>query len=197
MRLIIIFVFALPVLSACSTEPAEDSTTSEQPAITVPNYDLIENFDTSLSIRTLMNAVVQPNALQLWQAVRYVVTRDGVEEDVNPQTDDDWDKLRTSAITLIETGNTLLITGRVLDEIGPEDEYPDYMYSSDEIKALIETDPEVWRAYIEQMQFFTRATLEAIENRDIPGLIETGATINNACQGCHVEFWYRRDIQQP
>ena len=30
--------------------------------------------------------------------------------------------------------------------------------------------------------------------RDVLGLIETGARINNACEGCHADFWYRRDI---
>jgi len=41
------------------------------------------------------------------------------------------------------------------------------------------------------MQFFTRTTLETIEEKDLLGLMETSAAINNACQGCHAEFWYR------
>jgi len=55
----------------------------------------------------------------------------------------------------------------------------------------VESDAENWRAYIKQMQFFTRTTLETIEEKDLLGLRETSAAINNACQGCHAEFWYR------
>ena len=100
--------------------------------------------------------------------------------------------LRASAITLVEAGNALLIPGRSINDAVQDADYPDYMYRSEEIEALIESDPEIWRSYIQQMQFFTQATLETIENKDVLGLIETGAAINNSCQGCHAEFWYRR-----
>jgi len=138
-----------------------------------------------------MNAIIQPSALELWQAVRYVVTADGVEEDIRPQTDEDWFRLQASAISLIEVGNSLLIPGRVMDNESIDPDYPDYQYRPEEIQALVESDAENWRAYIKEMQFFTKNTLEAIEEKDLIGLMETGAAINNACQGCHAEFWYR------
>ena len=123
-----------------------------------------------------------------------MATIDGVQEDVSPQTNEDWATLRTSAITLVEAGNALLIPNRTTDPADPNIEYPEYMYTSEEIQALTETNRDVWRSYIQEMQFSTQATLEAIERRDVLGLIETGARINNACEGCHADFWYRRDI---
>jgi len=160
--------------------------------VTTSAGDPVENFDIRYSVNTLMNEIVQPNVLKLWQAVRYIATVEGVVEDVAPQTDEDWETLRASAITLVEAGNALLIPGRSINDAVQDADYPDYMYRSEEIEALIESDPEIWRSYIQQMQFFTQATLETIENKDVLGLIETGAAINNSCQGCHAEFWYRR-----
>jgi len=207
MRLLHNFVFplisaaTLVLLSACSAEQdspeptsAENFITAEQTPDPAPDNNPFEQFDRGYSTKTLMNAIVQPNALEIWRAVRYVSTINGVIEDVTPQTNEDWERLRTSAITLVEAGNALLIPGRVTEPTDPEVEYPDYMYTSEEIQARLEANPEIWRSYIQAMQLFTQATLEAIERRDVLGLIETGATINNACEGCHSEFWYRRDI---
>lgn len=148
-------------------------------------------FDTSQSIRTLMNFDIQANADVLWRAVRYVVTADGVTEDTSPRTDADWLRLRDSALALVAAGNALLLTDRVVDAAYPRDDYPDYTYTPPEIRALIDANTDTWRYYIQQMQATTNATLEAINTRDLLGLLETGAAINNACNGCHAEFWYR------
>ena len=78
-----------------------------------------------------------------------------------------------------------------MDNAPLDPDYPDYQFRPEEIQALVESDAENWRAYIKQMQFFTRTTLETIEEKDLLGLMETSAAINNACQGCHAEFWYR------
>jgi len=194
----IIAIFALALLTSCSAEQdseppfaaASDTDEAlEQTAGANSNPD--EYFDTDTSVLSLMNAIIQPSALELWQAVRYVVTADGVEEDIRPQTDEDWFQLQASAISLIEAGNALLIPGREMDNAPLDPDYPDYQYRPDEIQALVESDAENWRAYIKEMQFFTKTTLEAIEEKDLLGLMETSAAINNACQGCHAEFWYR------
>jgi hypothetical protein len=194
----------LVLLPSCSAEQDSTEPTSAEIIITEDQSSLrtreatdtnpFEQFDTGYSIKTLMNSIVQPNVQEIWQAVRYVATIDGVQEDVSPQTNEDWATLRTSAITLVEAGNALLIPNRTTDPADPNIEYPEYMYTSEEIQALTETNRDVWRSYIQEMQFSTQATLEAIERRDVLGLIETGARINNACEGCHADFWYRRDI---
>ncbi len=196
---IIISIATLALLMACSAEqpPCETSLTVVSDINQPDNQTPVENtipdeyFDTDTSVLTLMNAIIQPSALELWQAVRYVVTAEGVEEDIRPQTDADWFRLQASAISLIEVGNSLLIPGRVMDNEPIDPDYPDYQYRPEEIQALVESDAENWRAYIKEMQFFTKNTLEAIEEKDLIGLMETGAAINNSCQGCHAEFWYR------
>jgi len=135
-----------------------------------------------------MNTDVAPHAMTLWQAVRYVATADGVVEDVAPETPADWQTLADSAFALIAAGEVLLKDGLLADTAAPDG---DYKFTGPEIQALLDANPDGWRYYVEQMQFATNATLEAIVRRDIIGLMESGATINNACNGCHAEFWYR------
>jgi hypothetical protein len=178
----------LVLLSACSAEQHSTEPTFAEIIITEDQFSLIAREATNT------NPMEQFDALEIWQAVRYVATIDGVQEDVSPQSNEDWAKLRINAITLVEAGNALMIEGRVANSTAPEEEYPDYMYRAEEIQVLIETNFEVWGSYVQEMQFSTQATLDAIERRDVLGLIKTGARINNACEGCHADFWYRRDI---
>ena len=87
----IIPIFALALLTSCSAEQdseppfAATSDTGEALQQTAgANSNPDEYFDTDTSVLALMNAIIQPSALELWQAVRYVVTAEGVEEEIRP-----------------------------------------------------------------------------------------------------------------
>ena len=193
------FSLSLLLLTACSSEeetavPAADPETppaaaaQEAPA---PAADSGAVYDSASSIRALMNGMVETNARQVWHAVRYVVSEQGVEEETVPQTDEDWRRLRDAALVLIEAGNSLMLPGRAVAHPEEIAETPEFQYRPEEIAARIAADPEGWRFFLQQMQFATRETLAAIERRDVLALIERGAVINEACEGCHAEFWYR------
>jgi hypothetical protein len=175
MRITIRLIYSILVLVAC-------------PFGTVSGAAPDPAFDPNYSVRSLMNTLIQPNADILWRAVLYVVSEDGVQEDIEPTTDSDWDQLRRSALDLMAAGNALLLPGRVVAD-APADAA--YKHEPDEIRELLAANPGNWRFYIQQLQTTTQATLEAIENRSVDGLVDSGASINNACQGCHAEFWYR------
>jgi hypothetical protein len=147
-------------------------------------------FDTATTLRDLMNKLIDPSAQNIWQAVSYVVTDKGVSES-QPETTEDWERLRTSALALIEAGNALMLPGRQVDLPQNSADYPDYQYRPDEIAALIAIDPDSWNRYAQDMQLLTRDTLTAIGFRDLMGLSDFGARINEACQDCHAQFWYR------
>jgi len=146
-------------------------------------------FDTATPLNQLMNNLIQPSADTIWTAVSYVITSEGTTE-TQPETTEDWERLRTSALALIEAGNALMLPGRqVAAEVAAE--YPEFQYRPDEIEAQIAADPASWNGYAQDMQALTRDTLRAIEFRDLMGLTDFGARINEACQNCHSQFWYR------
>jgi hypothetical protein len=137
-----------------------------------------------------MNSVVMPNVEELWTAVSYVATEEGVTE-TQPDSDADWQRLRTSALTLVEAGNMLMIPGREIMNPDAGTDTAGFQLTGEEIRQLIEQDPQTWLFYAQQLQETTRRTLQAIELRDVMGLSEWGAQINEACEGCHAEYWYR------
>lgn len=181
------------LLTACTPAPQEPPAAVEAPAPTVAPVPLVAEaspFDTGSSIEDLMTALVAPNAEALWNAVSYVVTAEGATETL-PQTDADWEKLRASAIALIEAGNMLMVPGRAILSGKESAESAGFQLSADEIAQLIAEDAQTWDAYAQRMQESTRLTLQAIELRDLMGLTEWGATINEACEACHAQYWYR------
>jgi hypothetical protein len=175
------------VLSACSPPPAEPAPLVESLAVSASETN---SYDTASTIADLMNFVIMPNAEYLWNSVSYVVTAEGTTETF-PQTDADWTDLRTSAITLIEAGNMLMLPGRAITNAAADPATAAFQYTPDEIAQLLADDPEPWQRYAQQLQESTRMTLQAIEFRDLMGLQEFGAQINEACEGCHASYWYR------
>lgn len=181
------------LLLACSEpsqQPLQPDTDPAQPVVTEMVTESLAAPEpvSGPGLRTLMNTDIEPHVMSLWQAVRYVATADGVVEDVAPETPEDWQQLADSAFALIAAGEVLLEDGLQADPAPPDG---DYKFTGPEIQALLDANPDEWRYFVEEMQFATNATLEAIVRRDIIGLMESGATINNACNGCHARFWYR------
>lgn len=173
------------LLAACSPE----APVSEAPAQSSPPSAQALPADAP-TVEDLMTDTIAPGAESLWRAVSYVASEDGVTE-TSPQSDDDWNRLRDSANALIAAGDELLVTERGILTNAFDPATVTFQYSPDEIRRMLAEDPEPWRNYARQLQETTRMTLQAIEFRDVMGLVEFGAQINEACEGCHAAYWYR------
>jgi hypothetical protein len=112
--------------------------------------------------KLLMQAVVDPQADVIWEAVQTIVTEQGTQE-IRPQTDEEWVSVRNSAITLAEAGNLLMMSPRAKDG-------GDWMQAA---AALIDT---------------STAAVQAAEARDADRLFEVGGQIYDACTACHQKF---------
>ncbi len=145
-------------------------------------------FSTDISVSEIMESIVMPSADVLWNAVVFSVTANGEEMDV-PQTDEEWAKLRWSAVSLATATNLLLVPGT---PIAPPDVTgaPEGELSPAQIAAL---QKDNWQAWVAHAAVLHEAALEAIrviDNRDIDGITDVGGTLDAACEGCHLQFWY-------
>jgi hypothetical protein len=190
-RLFAISTCAL-LLAACAPEPAPEQTDgAAETAAPVPELadaggPAVEQPD---SVETLMTLTFMPEAEHLWRAVSYVANEQGVTETM-PETDADWSALRASANALIAAGDALRDTKRdIFNDFDAST--ASFQFTPEEIEQLLAEDPQTWQSYIERMQDRTRMTLQAIELRDVMGLVDFGAQINEACDGCHAAYWYR------
>ena len=113
-------------------------------------------------VKQLMQGAIDPNADVIWEATGTIISKEGVEER-RPKTQEEWDAVRASAITLTESGNLLMMAPRAKDG-------DLWMKRSQE---LIDTGQAAWRA---------------AEAKDVQKLFDVGADIYEACSHCHQDY---------
>ena len=62
-----------------------------------------------------------------------------------------------------------------------------------QIKAKLEADPVLWNAKIEALRNVGLEILEIVKNRKTDELFKAGGNLNQACEACHLEYWYPGD----
>ncbi len=144
-----LFGLGVVLASACSSPP-------------VPAPPPGPPFTPVADVKLLMQAVVDPAADDIWDAVKIVDSAEGTVEHA-PKTDAEWAAVRRSAVLISESGNLLMLPGRARDA-------GDWMRFS---RALTETG---------------KRAIAAADKRDKDALFEAGGEIYVACTNCHTKY---------
>lgn len=177
------FPLLLAILVAgCSGNESPASQTT-MPAAANPEV----HYDTELTIAEIMDAIVMREADVLWQGVSFSSNADGFVA-VGPESEEDWTELMYAAMALAESSNNLLIPGRHANradaEVGQGELTPA------EIDSLIASQRDTWAAFAGALRNSAEEAIAAIDARDADQILEVGGAIDEACEGCHVVFWY-------
>jgi hypothetical protein len=174
---------ALLVVAACSSQqPAPPS-----PAAAKPNT--AAEFRTTATIKDLMDSIVDPNADFLWDSVSTIVTRKGIDER-RPRTPDEWKEVRRHAIAMIEATNLIIMDGRKVARPGEKSENPGIELGPEEIQMLIDEDRPTLIQRAHALHDAGMKALAAIDKKDVEGLSDAGEAIDEACEQCHLKYWY-------
>lgn len=148
-------------------------------------------FIPAATIREIMESMMMPAADAVWDSVAYIATAEYII-DAKPETEEDWQKLRWSAVIMAEAANALLIPGRRVDQPGVVADAPEEL-DPEVIQAMIENDRQAWVAFANAMHAVAMETIRVIDARSVDGVSEVGGAIDDACEGCHLQFWYPLD----
>lgn len=119
------------------------------------------------TLEEVMHGMVIPHAEVVWKAVGTIYTVQGTEE-IEPKTEDDWLKVESSATTLTEAGNLLMMEGRAKDN-GP------------------------WMERARALREAGDGVRLAAKKHDAAALFERGGYLFDACQGCHFQYRFEKD----
>ena len=164
---------------------------AESPSVTSP---LLTEMTPVVSVKELMANMIDPLADNIFDAVWWDTTAKGVVEH-RPTTDEDWDKIKTGAVTLAEgifllkVPRLLAPVGDVNNSLGPN---PPEL-SPAQIKAKIDKDPVLWIAKIQALRNASLEILEVVKKKDVDALWQAGGDLDQACEACHLEYWYPGD----
>ena len=180
------------LLSACSSsKPAPGA--ASPPALPSPQK-LWGDLKPIVSVKELMRDMIDPASDLVFDAVKVEIGQSGTIETV-PRTDKDWEKIRIGAVTIAE-GVYLLKIPRPFAPPGDENnstgEHATEL-SPAQIKAKLEADPVLWNAKIEALRNVGLEVLEIVKKKDASELWEAGGNLDQACEGCHIQYWYPGD----
>jgi hypothetical protein len=151
--------------------------------------DADTGYSAEISIAEIMESMVMPAAQALWEAVGVDVTEKG-EIEKKPETDEQWAQLRAAAVTLAEATNALLVPGRHAAPVAAPAADSDAELAPAEIEALLAKQRPAWVAHAQALRVTAMQALAAVDARDIDKISDAGGAIDEACEGCHLQFWY-------
>jgi hypothetical protein len=122
------------------------------------------------NVDQLMDGVITPAAEIYWASVSTIVDKNGITENF-PKTDEEWERVWGSAMTIAESGNLLMMAPRAADN-------EDWMKFS---AALVDAGVEA---------------AKAAEAKNPELVLEHGEKVYNVCTQCHMKY-IPEDQPQP
>jgi hypothetical protein len=152
-----------------------------------------QGFTPVASVLELMQEIVDPVGDEIFESVSVVITAEGSKE-TRPRTDAEWFELRNKALTLAEAGNLLKIPRPVaptknIPGVTPEMPGPDDL-SPAQVEILLKKDRKAFDAFAQRLTDAALVALRAVDSRNVEGLYEAGDAIDQACENCHLNYWY-------
>jgi hypothetical protein len=148
-------------------------------------------FKPTASIQEIMASIVDPAADTLWESVGSTVSAKGTE-DREPRIDEEWQQVRRSAITLIESTNLLMMDGRRIVPVGGRlaDEGLPGVLNAVEAQQLLNTQHPTFVQFASALHDVGEQMLKAIDAKDPAAVMNVGTAMDEVCESCHTTFWY-------
>jgi hypothetical protein len=173
----VVVAVAASLLAGCAAPAPEQPTPSAEPP-----------FRPVATIREVMNSVIDPSVDVVWNSVKTVI--DNGTTDLAPAADDDWAEVRRHALIVSEAANLLMMRNRPVAPPGAPSLAPGIELTPEEIRSLIDKNPDGWNFYVQQLQDSLKPALAAIDKKDSQALFDAGEKIDETCENCHQVFWY-------
>ena len=181
-------VFSAALLQQCASQSAP----APEPAKTA----WVADVKPTLTIRELMTHFIDPTADFVFDAVVFDSSTAGTNHTV-PVSDDDWTKVERGAWQLAESANLLMIPRKAEPPdtpalpLRPGERAPEL--SGAEIEAKIDADRARWNQHADALRVASLKAIEMVKARKPDAIVDAGTEIDNACESCHLEYWYPGD----
>jgi len=145
------------------------------------------------SVLELMQEIVDPIGDAIFESVSVVITKEGSKE-TRPRTDAEWMAVRNNALILAEAGNLLkmprpVAPSKKIPGVTPENPGPDDL-SPAQVEILLKRDRKAFDAFAGKLTEAALVALRAVDAKNPDGLYEAGDAIDQACENCHLNYWY-------
>lgn len=145
----------------------------------------------AVDVRSNMVEGVNPAALAIWDVGNAAMDESGR---LNPPQMDTaaWAKLQEAAQSL-GTYAHRLAAAEAIRASGPDlagGKVPEGVSTREQIQAMIDANPVGFRAAAAAMEEQSKTLAAAAARRDLKAAGELIGSFDQACQGCHENYWY-------
>lgn len=145
-----------------------------------------------LHTRQAMIDGVNPAAVAIWDVTNSAIDEEGTLDPVL-MTAQNWGRIEDGA-TKLEAAAMRMAVARTLVADGPanlaSDDLPPGIASKEEIQAMIDADPQGFRAVARAMAERAAALVTAARQRNAAAVDELAAGLDQDCTSCHTRYWY-------
>ena len=120
-------------------------------------------FEPVATVDEIMHGILDPAADVLWASVGWILTEEGTEE-IYPRNQEEWDQVEYAGITIMETGNLLMIGERAMDQEG-------------------------WMETCRALVDIGKVVVEAALSQDPDEIFRIGGDVYDVCTSCHETYW--------
>lgn len=115
------------------------------------------------SVQEIMRGILDPAADVLWASVGTILTEESIEE-IYPRNDEEWALVEYAGLTIMETGNLLMIGERAKDH-------------------------EKWMESCQALVEVGKTVVDAALTQDPEEIFQIGGTVYDVCTSCHQTYW--------
>ncbi len=145
------------------------------------------------TVKDVMKGIIDPNSMAVWDAVGSESGANGEVIEKAPKTDEEWAVIEHHALTLAEAANLLLTPGRAMsrpDEANAKTQPDAPELTPAQIEKKIADNRAEWVKHAKDLQATAVKAMVAAQKHDKDALLDVGEAIDNACESCHVVYWY-------
>jgi hypothetical protein len=159
------------------------------------------------TIKDIMDSMVAPSGDFLFSAVEVVSDEHGIRQ-IAPQdttftedlagmspayNEDNWESVRLRLMVLLEAPNLLVMPGRKVAPPNVTSQNPQIELQPWQIQKLIDSDRPAFIRRAQRLQDAAETALKAVNEKNTNALFEAESGLDNACEGCHLHYWYPND----
>lgn len=159
------------------------------------------------TIKDIMDSMVAPSGDFMFGAVETISDEHGIRQ-IAPQdttftedlaavpaayNEDNWESLRLRLMVLLEAPNLLVMPGRKVAPPDVTSQNPQIELQPWQIQKLIDKDRPSFIRRARRLQDAAEVALKAVNEKNTNELFQAEGTLDDACEGCHLHYWYPND----
>ena len=144
------------------------------------------------TFKDIMHSMVDPSGDFVFQSIQEIADDRGAREKA-PQTDAEWQDVRAHLTVLLEVPDALVTEGRMAAHPKDRSKNPEVENEPAQVQNLLDADRAGLLRRARRLHDAAAVAIKAVDAKDKDAYFRSLNGIDNACESCHLHYWYPND----